>query len=170
MGQALEQRADLQVQREALMQYIDDHNISVQAVRDAWTEQKQQLENSTVEQALSQRGLYARTLAQQALDTDTSDVPLALVYRQKGGAPPRPPRVVGCIMVPETLKGKADLLATAERLQAELGLQQSWRTTEAEFQAAFAEWRAAEILAVQMLIEKLQVMHKVCRAPRRAAF
>lgn len=160
MGQVREQRTDLEAQREALLQYVDEHGIAVQAVRGSWTAQEQQLENSTVEQALSQRALYARTVVQQALDTDAAVVPAALVYRQKGGAP-RPPRVVGCILLPETVSGKAELERTAVRLQAELGLEQPWRMSDGQCRAAFAEWRTAEILAVQVLVEKLQVMHRV---------
>lgn len=157
----LDQRADLQSQLDAVKLYMSEHGITEQAVRASWTEQERQVENSKVEQALSQLALYARTRLQQALDTDAAPaVPPVLVYRQTRGAPPRPARLVGCVVVPETITGKAALQKTAAELQSALGLEQPWSMEDASLQAALAEWREAEILAVQTLVEKTQIMFK----------
>jgi hypothetical protein len=114
---------------------------------------------------------YVRDLVQLAVARQDADTraPGELIFSQKGGGVPRPARVVGCIMAPESASGQAQLDVNVTKLQAQLALSQPWRPGDALFLSALSTWRAAEILNIQTCVEKLIIVHEA-RTPATATF
>lgn len=157
----LEQRVDMQMQRQSILDMIeDDADLTLEGVRGGWSELLQQGENSTLEPSTA--AAYARLVVQQGLAASGAafSVPPELVRRHSSGRRPRPAQLMGCFLVSESGTGRADLEKQAKKLQEELGLLQPWGATDPAFLAALEQLRDLDVLVVQTLIEKTVVLHQ----------
>ena len=105
---------------------------------------------------------YAREVVQLAVAQKDAafSVPAELVYNKKGGGTPRPARIVGCIMAPDSAAGQHQLSIKATSLQAKLALPQPWQHSDPAFLSALGDWREAEILNIQAFTEKQIIVHE----------